>query len=90
MGERGVQPQGAETEGRDCKAILLASNSASDEATSALDSESEHLVTLALDSLMKHCTTIVIAHRLSTVRNANLVVVQSKGQIVERGTHDQH
>lgn len=91
VGERGVQLSGGQKQRvAIARAILLKPRILLlDEATSALDSESEHLVTLALDSLMKHCTTIVIAHRLSTVRNANLVVVLSKGQIVERGTHDQ-
>jgi subfamily B ATP-binding cassette protein MsbA len=60
-----------------------------DEATSALDTESEGLVQEALDRLMAHRTTLVVAHRLSTVRNADLIVVLSHGRIVERGTHDE-
>lgn len=60
-----------------------------DEATSALDSESEVLVQQALDRLMKDRTTVVIAHRLSTVRNADIICVLSEGRIVEQGTHDQ-
>ncbi len=59
-----------------------------DEATSALDSESEHKVQLALTSLCKGRTTLVIAHRLSTVRDADVIVVMDRGRIVERGTHD--
>ncbi|UCF38186.1 MAG: ATP-binding cassette domain-containing protein [Acidobacteriota bacterium] len=59
-----------------------------DEATSALDSESEHLVQQALHNLMQHCTTLVIAHRLSTVRLANRIVVLDRGGIVEEGNHD--
>lgn len=59
-----------------------------DEATSALDSESEHLVQEALEQLMKARTTIVIAHRLSTVRYADEIVVLSEGRILERGTHE--
>ncbi len=58
-----------------------------DEATSALDTESERLVQDALDGLMKNRTTIVIAHRLSTVVNADSICVLEGGRIVERGTH---
>lgn len=60
-----------------------------DEATSALDTESERLVQDALEKLMKNRTSIVIAHRLSTVRNADLICVFHEGEIVERGTHDE-
>ena len=60
-----------------------------DEATSALDTESEKLVQEALENLMKDRTTLVVAHRLSTIRNADLICVLHEGQIVEQGTHDQ-
>ena len=60
-----------------------------DEATSALDTESEKLVQEALENLMKNRTTIVVAHRLSTIRNADLICVLHEGQIVEQGTHEQ-
>lgn len=60
-----------------------------DEATSALDSESEHAVQQGLDALMQGRTSIVIAHRLATIRNADMIVVLDKGVIVEQGTHDQ-
>ncbi len=60
-----------------------------DEATSALDSESETLVQQALDRLMADRTTLVIAHRLSTVRNADLICVLHERRIVEAGTHEQ-
>ena len=60
-----------------------------DEATSALDSESEKLVQEALEKLMQNRTSIVIAHRLSTVKNADEIIVMSQGNIVERGTHEQ-
>lgn len=59
-----------------------------DEATSALDTESETLVQQALENLMKDRTSFVIAHRLSTVRNADQIIVLSKGKIIEHGTHD--
>ncbi len=60
-----------------------------DEATSALDTESERLVQDALENLMKNRTSLVIAHRLSTVRNADLICVFHEGKIVERGTHEE-
>lgn len=60
-----------------------------DEATSALDTESEALVQEALERLMKTRTTIVIAHRLSTVKDADEICVMKEGEIVERGNHDQ-
>ncbi|MEZ5425655.1 MAG: ABC transporter transmembrane domain-containing protein [Pyrinomonadaceae bacterium] len=60
-----------------------------DEATSALDTESEQLVQKALNNLMEHRTSIVIAHRLSTVRRADKIVVLQKGLIVESGTHEE-
>ncbi len=60
-----------------------------DEATSALDSESEQLVQQALEQLMKDRTTLVVAHRLSTIKHADLICVLHEGCIVERGTHEQ-
>jgi ATP-binding cassette subfamily B protein len=68
---------------RDAPILLL------DEATSALDAESERLVQQALERLMKDRTTLVIAHRLATVRAADRIVVMDQGQIVEQGTHAQ-
>ncbi|MEO9467565.1 ABC transporter transmembrane domain-containing protein [Parasphingorhabdus sp.] len=59
-----------------------------DEATSALDAESEKLVQDALDKLMADRTTIVIAHRLATIRSADRIIVMDEGQIVEQGDHD--
>jgi len=67
---------------RDAPILLL------DEATSALDAESERLVQNALEHLMAHRTTLVIAHRLATVRKADRIVVMENGRIVEDGTHD--
>ncbi|MDE6792818.1 MAG: ABC transporter ATP-binding protein, partial [Muribaculaceae bacterium] len=60
-----------------------------DEATSALDTESERLVQEALERLMKDRTTLVVAHRLSTIANADMICVLNEGEIVERGTHDE-
>lgn len=60
-----------------------------DEATSALDTESERLVQKALENMMKNRTSVVIAHRLSTIQNADLIVVMSKGEIVEQGKHNE-
>jgi len=60
-----------------------------DEATSHLDSESEHLIQKALENVMKNRTTIVIAHRLSTVRTASRILVLDNGQIAEEGTHEE-
>ena len=60
-----------------------------DEATSALDTESEKLVQEALEKLMQDRTSLVVAHRLSTIRNADLICVLQDGQIVEQGTHEE-
>ncbi len=60
-----------------------------DEATSALDTESEAMVQKAINNLVRHRTTLVVAHRLSTIRRADLIVVIDRGRIVQRGTHDQ-
>jgi len=60
-----------------------------DEATSALDSENERMVQDALQKLMLNRTTVVIAHRLTTIVNADEIVVLDKGQIIERGPHKQ-
>lgn len=58
-----------------------------DEATSALDTESERLIQNALENLQQDCTSIIVAHRLSTIENADMIVVMDHGQIIERGSH---
>lgn len=68
---------------RDSELLIL------DEATSSLDLETERQVQDALDRLRREKTTIIIAHRLSTVRNADQIVVMEQGQVAEQGTHDQ-
>jgi ATP-binding cassette subfamily B protein len=60
-----------------------------DEATSSIDSETEHLIQQALDVLKQGRTTFIIAHRLSTIRDADQILVLHRGEIVERGNHEQ-
>ena len=60
-----------------------------DEATSSIDTRTETLVQEGMDSLMNGRTTFVIAHRLSTVKNADCIMVLEQGRIIERGTHEQ-
>lgn len=60
-----------------------------DEATSALDTESERLIQDALEKLQKRCTSIVVAHRLSTIENADCIMVVEQGRIIEKGKHDE-
>ena len=89
VGERGVQLSGGQKQRvaiaravlKDPRVLIL------DEATSALDAESEHLVKEALDRLMRGRTTLIIAHRLSTVKDANRVIVIDQGRIVQSGSH---
>lgn len=90
VGERGIQLSGGQRQ-RVAIARAMLKNPrllVLDEATSALDAESEHLVQEALDRLMQDRTTIVIAHRLSTVRNAHRVLVIQAGKIVQSGSHE--
>jgi len=91
IGEKGIRLSGGERQRiaiaraflRDPRILIL------DEATSSLDSESEQLVQDALEKLMKGRTTFVIAHRLSTVRFADRIIVLEKGSIIEEGSHDE-
>ncbi|HKU05837.1 MAG TPA: ATP-binding cassette domain-containing protein, partial [Bradyrhizobium sp.] len=89
VGERGVKLSGGERQRvalaraflADAPVLIL------DEATSSLDSESEGLIQQAMERLMKGRTSIVIAHRLSTVRSLDRILVFDRGKIVEQGTH---
>lgn len=89
IGDRGIRLSGGQRQ-RLCIARAILKNAPVlilDEATSALDTESEKMVQQALDNLMQNRTTLVIAHRLSTVQHADLIVVLGQGRILEWGSH---
>jgi subfamily B ATP-binding cassette protein MsbA len=91
IGERGLKLSGGERQRlaiarailRDPPILIL------DEATSALDTQSERIVQLALTNLMHNRTTLVVAHRLSTIQNANRIVVLDRGRVAEVGSHEE-
>ncbi|MGF1533530.1 MAG: ABC transporter ATP-binding protein [Bernardetiaceae bacterium] len=91
VGERGVKLSGGQRQRiaiarailKDPEILIL------DEATSSLDAESEQLVQEALHTLMKDRTTIIIAHRLATIRNVDMIYVLEQGQIIQKGTHEE-
>lgn len=89
IGERGVRLSGGQKQRLTIARALLKNPPLLilDEATSALDTEAERIVQLALENLMKDRTSIVIAHRLSTVLSADIIVVMERGKIVARGSH---
>jgi ATP-binding cassette subfamily B protein/subfamily B ATP-binding cassette protein MsbA len=91
IGERGVKLSGGQQQRLAIARAILASPQILilDEATSNLDTESEQLIQASMASLLAGRTTFVIAHRLSTVTRANLILLMEDGRIVERGTHDE-
>lgn len=91
VGDRGLNLSGGQRQRLSIARALLRNTPILilDEATSALDSEAERQVQLGLDALMQGRTAIVIAHRLATVRHADLIVVLDQGHIVDQGTHDE-
>ena len=91
IGERGVKLSGGQQQRLAVARAILASPQILilDEATSNLDTESEQLIQASMAALLAGRTTFVIAHRLSTVRRANLILLMAEGRIIERGTHEE-
>ena len=91
IGERGIKLSGGQKQRLSIARVFLKNPAILilDEATSALDNATEILIQDALDELCKGRTTIVVAHRLSTIKNADEIVVIEKHHITERGTHEE-
>jgi len=91
IGERGVKLSGGERQRLSIARAFLKNSPilVLDEATAALDAASESLIQEALESLMANRTVLIIAHRLATVRKADLILVMEAGRVLERGTHEE-
>ena len=91
IGERGVTLSGGQKQRIAIARALLADSKILilDDSTSSVDAKTEMLIQKALENLMENRTTFIITHRLSTVRNADLIVMMERGQIVEVGSHEE-
>ncbi|MNI61497.1 putative multidrug export ATP-binding/permease protein [compost metagenome] len=91
VGERGVKLSGGQKQRIAIARVFLKDPSILilDEATSALDLESEHLIQQSLQHLSRSRTTLIVAHRLSTITHADVIIVMKNGTIAERGTHEE-